>query len=171
MDSKVTGTPKGVSDNGASAEDGVAKQAAGASATEISAAELTGVSPSRQATTADMDVNVTVGVEHEPKADAAHGRTERKMIPSLRALADEERATAKKARASWQMFTIMAEFIEATEYLSVPFRPHRGKQRGSAPHRHQCGGRSLRAEIRRQPRRCESQGRLPAGRNRRPFGR
>ncbi len=26
--------------------------------------------------------------------------------------------TAKKARASWQMFTIMAEFIEATEYLS-----------------------------------------------------
>jgi uncharacterized protein (TIGR00730 family) len=40
------------------------------------------------------------------------------MIPSLRALADEERATAKKARASWQMFTIMAEFIEATEYLS-----------------------------------------------------
>jgi len=42
----------------------------------------------------------------------------RKMIPSLRALADEDRATAKKARASWQMFTIMAEFIEATEYLS-----------------------------------------------------
>ncbi|KWR78716.1 hypothetical protein RM96_30570 [Cupriavidus sp. IDO] len=40
------------------------------------------------------------------------------MIPSLRALADEDRATAKKARASWQMFTIMAEFIEATEYLS-----------------------------------------------------
>ncbi len=42
----------------------------------------------------------------------------RKMIPSLRALADQERATAKKARASWQRFTIMAEFIEATEYLS-----------------------------------------------------
>lgn len=42
----------------------------------------------------------------------------RKVIPSLRSLADEERATAKKARASWQMFTIMAEFIEATEYLS-----------------------------------------------------
>ncbi|APR96004.1 decarboxylase [Pandoraea thiooxydans] len=33
-------------------------------------------------------------------------------------LADHERATAKKARASWQMFTIMAEFIEAAEYLS-----------------------------------------------------
>ena len=33
-------------------------------------------------------------------------------------MADEDRATAKKARASWQMFTIMAEFIEATEYLS-----------------------------------------------------
>lgn len=117
MDSKVTGTPNGASDNGASAEGstpgGVAKQAA-----DVSAAELTGVSPARQATTADMDVNVTVGVEHEPKADVAHGRTDRKMIPSLRALADEERATAKKARASWQMFTIMAEFIEATEYLS-----------------------------------------------------
>ncbi|WP_426397698.1 TIGR00730 family Rossman fold protein [Ralstonia sp. R-29] len=117
MDSNVTGTPKGASNNDASAEGstpgGVAKQAA-----DVSATELTGVSPARQATTADMDVNVTVGVEHEPKADIAHGRTERKMIPSLRALADEERATAKKARASWQMFTIMAEFIEATEYLS-----------------------------------------------------
>lgn len=42
----------------------------------------------------------------------------RKVIPSLRSLADQERATAKKARASWQMFTIMSEFIEATEYLS-----------------------------------------------------
>ena len=118
MDSKVTGTPNGASDNGASASGGVTQQAAGASSAEVSATELTGVSPARRATTADMDVNVTVGVEHEPKADIAHGRTDRKMIPSLRALADEERATAKKARASWQMFTIMAEFIEATEYLS-----------------------------------------------------
>ncbi|MGA3891398.1 TIGR00730 family Rossman fold protein [Ralstonia nicotianae] len=118
MDSNVTGTPDGVSDNGASAEGGVAKQAAG-----VSAAELIGVQPAHQATAADMDVNVTVGAEHRAadaaaKSDAAHGRSERKMIPSLRALADEERATAKKARASWQMFTIMAEFIEATEYLS-----------------------------------------------------
>ncbi|ANA32525.1 hypothetical protein R82526_00417 [Ralstonia mannitolilytica] len=118
MDSKVTGTPNGASDNGASASGGVTQQAAGAPSAEVSATELTGVSPARRATTADMDVNVTVGVEHEPKADIAHGRTDRKMIPSLRALADEERATAKKARASWQMFTIMAEFIEATEYLS-----------------------------------------------------
>ncbi|APC69053.1 TIGR00730 family Rossman fold protein [Ralstonia pseudosolanacearum] len=118
MDSNVTGTPDGVSDNGASAEGGVAKQVAG-----VSAAELIGMQPAHQATTADMDVNVTVGAEHRAadaaaKSDAAHGRAERKMIPSLRALADEERATAKKARASWQMFTIMAEFIEATEYLS-----------------------------------------------------
>lgn len=118
MDSKVTGTPNGASDNGASASGGVTQQAAGPSSAEVSATELTGVSPARRATTADMDVNVTVGVEHEPKADIAHGRADRKMIPSLRALADEERATAKKARASWQMFTIMAEFIEATEYLS-----------------------------------------------------
>ncbi len=43
---------------------------------------------------------------------------QRKVIPSLRSIADLERATAKKARASWQMFTIMAEFVEATEYLS-----------------------------------------------------
>lgn len=42
----------------------------------------------------------------------------RKVIPSLRSVADQDRATAKKARASWQLFTIMAEFIEATEYLS-----------------------------------------------------
>ncbi|AST32714.2 TIGR00730 family Rossman fold protein [Ralstonia solanacearum] len=130
MDSNVTGTPDGVSDNGASAEGGVAKQAAG-----VSAAELTGARPARQAAAADLDVNVTVdttdaghasadaaagpaSADAAAKSDAAHGRAERKMIPSLRALADEERATAKKARASWQMFTIMAEFIEATEYLS-----------------------------------------------------
>lgn len=104
MDSNVTGTPEGVSNNGGATSGGVAKQAAGAS-------------------TADMDVNVTVGADRtveiaSTKSDAAQGRTDRKMIPSLRALADEERATAKKARASWQMFTIMAEFIEATEYLS-----------------------------------------------------
>ncbi len=42
----------------------------------------------------------------------------RKIIPSLRSIIDQDKATAKKARASWQMFTIMAEFIEATEYLS-----------------------------------------------------
>ncbi len=43
---------------------------------------------------------------------------ERKVIPRLRELNNEERATAKKARTSWQMFTIMAEFIEAAELLS-----------------------------------------------------
>lgn len=42
----------------------------------------------------------------------------KKNIPSLRAVIDEDRATAKKAKASWQLFTIMAEFIESTEYLS-----------------------------------------------------
>ncbi len=42
----------------------------------------------------------------------------RKIIPSLRNIVDTDKATSKKARASWQMFTIMAEFIEATEYLS-----------------------------------------------------
>ncbi len=41
-----------------------------------------------------------------------------KNVPRLRQVADVERATAKKARESWHMFTIMAEFIEATEHLS-----------------------------------------------------
>ncbi len=83
-------------------------------------------------TIADMDVNATVAsTDNDYPGDTAPGprrgetptaapqrANPRKMIPSLRALADEDRATAKKARASWQMFTIMAEFIEATEYLS-----------------------------------------------------
>ncbi|TWG89235.1 hypothetical protein L602_000100001250 [Cupriavidus gilardii J11] len=80
-------------------------------------------------TAADMDVNVTVSAADDGPGDTASPAepatanktaraNPRKMIPSLRALADEDRATAKKARASWQMFTIMAEFIEATEYLS-----------------------------------------------------
>lgn len=42
----------------------------------------------------------------------------RKVIPELRSITDQRRATAKEARASWQMLTIMAEFIEATESLS-----------------------------------------------------
>ncbi|HJU71814.1 MAG TPA: TIGR00730 family Rossman fold protein [Paucimonas sp.] len=41
-----------------------------------------------------------------------------KNVPRLRQISDIERATSKKARESWQMFTIMAEFIEATERLS-----------------------------------------------------
>ncbi|HEY8608751.1 MAG TPA: TIGR00730 family Rossman fold protein [Noviherbaspirillum sp.] len=41
-----------------------------------------------------------------------------KNVPRLRQLADLERATAKKARESWHMLTIMAEFIESTERLS-----------------------------------------------------
>jgi uncharacterized protein (TIGR00730 family) len=42
----------------------------------------------------------------------------RKRILKLRQIADGERATALKARESWHMFTIMAEFIESTERLS-----------------------------------------------------
>ena len=41
-----------------------------------------------------------------------------KNVPRLRQVTDVERATAKKARESWHMFTIMAEFIESTERLS-----------------------------------------------------
>jgi len=41
-----------------------------------------------------------------------------KNVPRLRQISDIERATTKKARESWHMFTIMAEFIEATERLS-----------------------------------------------------
>lgn len=39
-------------------------------------------------------------------------------MPRLRQVADIEKATAKKARESWHMLTIMAEFIESTERLS-----------------------------------------------------
>ncbi|MBI1890925.1 MAG: TIGR00730 family Rossman fold protein [Burkholderiales bacterium] len=41
-----------------------------------------------------------------------------KKVPRLHQVADSERVTAKKARESWHMFTIMAEFIESTERLS-----------------------------------------------------
>lgn len=41
-----------------------------------------------------------------------------KNVPRLRQVANLERATAKKARESWHMLTIMAEFIESTERLS-----------------------------------------------------
>ena len=41
-----------------------------------------------------------------------------KNVPRLRQVTDPERATSKKARESWHMFTIMAEFIESTERLS-----------------------------------------------------
>lgn len=43
---------------------------------------------------------------------------DRKKVPRLRQVTNLERATSKKARESWQMLTIMAEFIEATERLS-----------------------------------------------------
>ncbi|MDB5775925.1 MAG: hypothetical protein JWP38_2058 [Herbaspirillum sp.] len=41
-----------------------------------------------------------------------------KRVLRLREVKDVERATAKKARESWHMLTIMAEFIESTERLS-----------------------------------------------------
>ncbi|MBO9536927.1 TIGR00730 family Rossman fold protein [Herbaspirillum sp.] len=41
-----------------------------------------------------------------------------KKVPRLREVNDIERATAKKARESWHVLTIMAEFIESTERLS-----------------------------------------------------
>jgi len=41
-----------------------------------------------------------------------------KNVPRLRQVADLERATEKKAHESWNMFTIMAEFIDSTERLS-----------------------------------------------------
>ncbi|MBV8635427.1 MAG: TIGR00730 family Rossman fold protein [Burkholderiaceae bacterium] len=44
--------------------------------------------------------------------------TKGKNVPPLRRVTDIERATSKKARESWQMFTIMAEFIESAERLS-----------------------------------------------------
>ncbi|MBC3935951.1 TIGR00730 family Rossman fold protein [Undibacterium sp. CY7W] len=43
----------------------------------------------------------------------------RKNVTRLRQIIDQDRATALKARESWHMFTIMAEFIESTERLST----------------------------------------------------
>ena len=47
-----------------------------------------------------------------------HMESDRKNVPRLRQLANIERATSRKASESWQMFTIMAEFIDAAERLS-----------------------------------------------------
>ncbi len=44
--------------------------------------------------------------------------SDRKRVPRLRQLTNVERATSQKASESWQMFTIMAEFIDAAERLS-----------------------------------------------------
>ncbi|WP_025918022.1 TIGR00730 family Rossman fold protein [Herminiimonas sp. CN] len=41
-----------------------------------------------------------------------------KNLLRLRQVTDKDRATSQKARESWHMFTIMAEFIESTERLS-----------------------------------------------------
>ena len=45
-------------------------------------------------------------------------RADRKNVPQLRQVTNEARATSQKASESWQMFTIMAEFIEAAERLA-----------------------------------------------------
>ena len=43
---------------------------------------------------------------------------DRKLVQRLRQLKNLERATSRKASESWQVFTIMAEFIDAAERLS-----------------------------------------------------
>ena len=43
---------------------------------------------------------------------------DRKVVPQLRQVKDMARATSQKASESWQMFTIMAEFVESAERLS-----------------------------------------------------
>jgi hypothetical protein len=43
---------------------------------------------------------------------------DRKIVPQLRQVTDVARATSQKASESWQMFTIMAEFVESAERLS-----------------------------------------------------
>lgn len=45
--------------------------------------------------------------------------TKNKNIPTLRHLPSKEQSTAVKARESWHVLGIMAEFIEATEKLSA----------------------------------------------------
>ena len=48
-----------------------------------------------------------------------NGNGNRKDVTRLRQIIDRDKATALKARESWHMFTIMAEFIESTERLST----------------------------------------------------
>jgi hypothetical protein len=43
----------------------------------------------------------------------------RNNVPRLRQVTDLELATAKKARKSWQIFTIMAEFINSAEAVRI----------------------------------------------------
>ena len=43
---------------------------------------------------------------------------DRKDVPRLRQLNNLEHATSRKASDSWQLFTIMAEFIDVAEHLS-----------------------------------------------------
>ncbi len=43
----------------------------------------------------------------------------RKDVTRLRQIIDQEKATSLKARESWHMFTIMAEFIDSTERLTT----------------------------------------------------
>ncbi|MDX1670147.1 MAG: TIGR00730 family Rossman fold protein, partial [Limnobacter sp.] len=45
--------------------------------------------------------------------------TNNKNVPTLRQLPSKERSTTVKARESWHILGIMAEFIEATEKLSA----------------------------------------------------
>ncbi|MFP5482699.1 MAG: LOG family protein, partial [Gammaproteobacteria bacterium] len=45
--------------------------------------------------------------------------TKNKNIPTLRHLPSKEQSTTVKARESWHVLGIMAEFIEATEKLSA----------------------------------------------------
>lgn len=49
-----------------------------------------------------------------------HGLSKRgtKVVPTLRAATQPERATNLKARESWHLFGIISEFVEATEHLS-----------------------------------------------------
>ena len=63
---------------------------------------------------------------------------DRKHVPRLRQLKNLERATSRKASESWQMFTIMAEFIDAAERLSEvrPAVSLFGSARISADHPH-----------------------------------
>ncbi|MGX0936093.1 TIGR00730 family Rossman fold protein [Cupriavidus metallidurans] len=116
MDSKLTGAPAGGADAAPLAATDIADVAGNKADQRADKAAAHAAAIAAMADAAEAGKGPD---EQEAAArDAAARANPRKMIPSLRALADEDRATAKKARASWQMFTIMAEFIEATEYLS-----------------------------------------------------
>jgi hypothetical protein len=67
-----------------------------------------------------MDPNVKPNGNAAAKSPkgATNGAEMKNLPPKLRAIDDAERATMRKARESWHLFGILAEFVESAEALA-----------------------------------------------------